>query len=82
MNLCSDNPADVVKDIGETSYQGWLELDSVLAQLWESHSVRPVVTYKVLPESPDGGTAGRRVRSLLSGVTATGMVDLVEQSEE
>ena len=80
MRLCSEDPADLAQEVGETSYQGWLELDNVLAQLWESHSIRPRVIYDV-PYWMDGRKAGRRVESLLSGVTGRGTIDLIELQE-
>ena len=59
----------------DASYQGWLELDRVLALLWESHSIRPRVIYNVRVRK-EKGKARRRVKSLLSEVTARGIVDL------
>ena len=50
----------------------------MLAQLWESHSIRPEVTYNV-PTWMGKGT-GRRMQILLPEVTARGIVDLVEQN--
>ena len=55
--------------------QGWLELDSVLAQLWESHSIRPRVIYNI-PTWIDESGARLRVESLLPEVTSRGIVDL------
>ena len=74
----SDDLGVLLDDIGGACYQGWLELDSVLAQLWESHSIRPEVTYNV-PTWMGKGT-GRRMQILLPEVTARGIVDLVEQN--
>ena len=75
-----NNPGDPFGHIGESSYQEWLELDSVLVQLWESHSIRPEVEYNV-PRWTDEG-AGRRMQKLLPEVTARGIVDLIEQIDE
>ena len=55
--------------------QGWLELDSVLAQLWESHSIRPRVIYNI-PTGIDESGARLRVESLLPEVTSRGIVHL------
>ena len=68
-------PLALQKKVGQASYQGWLELDRVLAMLWESHSIRPRVIYNVRARK-EKGKAKRRVKSLLSEVTARGIVDL------
>ena len=66
-----------VKDaIGETSYRGWLELDQVLAQLCESHSVQLRVAYN-LHVDMDGSKERDRMEVLLPEVMARGLVDLV-----
>ena len=76
-----NDPTNLRNAIGETLYQGWLELDEVLVQLWESHSVRSEVVYDACREIC-GRKAGRRVENLLSGAMARGIVHLVERCEE
>ena len=60
---------------GEAVHQEWLDLDHVLVQFWNSHSVRPEITYG----------AGGRVDDLrafapilLPELTRRGLVNLVE----
>ena len=74
-NVGDDDLNELLSDIGETSYQEWLKLDNVLAQLWESHSIRPEVTYNV-PRGMDE-VAECRMQILLPEVTTRGIVDLV-----
>ena len=76
--LGSDDLTSLVVDVGERSYQGWLELDGVLAQLWESHSIRPEVIYGV-PRWIDEAQARPRVEKLLPRATTRGIVYMVEQ---
>ena len=81
------NPTDAVgfeDTIGERIYAGWLELDGVLAQLWETHSIRPEVYYDIISLSVDDEIIspcvdGRRwMESLLPGVSRRKIVDLAE----
>ena len=37
--------ANVRRAIGEEAYGRWLDLDRLLVQLWESHSIRPKVIW-------------------------------------
>jgi hypothetical protein len=76
----SNEPDVILYDIGEACYQGWLELDSVLAQLWESHSIRTQIEYEVPASWTDGG-AGRRMQKLLPETTSRGIVDLKQIDE-
>ena len=46
-NIHRTNPADFIRTLGETVYQEWLELDKLLAQLQESHSIRPEIQYDI-----------------------------------
>ena len=59
--------------VGEVIFGQWLELDRLLAQLWESHSIRP----KVLCYAPVGteNRVTERVGSLLPEVTGRGIID-------
>ena len=81
------NPTDAVgfgDAIGERTYAGWLELDGVLAQLWETHSIRPEVYYDIISPSADDEIIspcvdGRRwMESLLPGVSRRKIIDLAE----
>ena len=74
------DPTGLRDKIGETVYQGWLELDAVLARLWESHSIRSELVY-VVPRWSDRRRAGRLVRSLLPEVMTSGIIDLVERCD-
>ena len=81
MNLLIEELADIARVAEETSHPGWLELDNLLAQLWESYSIRPRLIYPV-PAWMNRRKAGRRVESLLSGVTGRGTIDLIEEIDE
>jgi hypothetical protein len=63
--------------IGESNYRQWLELDHLLVQLWESHSIRPKVSYYA-PPGKGGEVANGRVYSLLPEVTSRGIADFVK----
>jgi hypothetical protein len=52
----------------------WSELDHLLTQLWESHSIRPKVLYNIPPQR-----ARIRVGALLPETMTRGIVDLVER---
>ena len=61
--------------IGDTACNEWLELDRVLAQLWELRSVRPKVMYRV-SWFADVESAISCMKSLLPEVTTRRIVDL------
>ena len=65
---------DVRGAVGETTYLEWLELDRLLAQLHESHSIRLKVLYDV-----EESRERRRMKVLLPEVMTRGIVDLVEE---
>ena len=67
------NRNDVRGAVEETTYLAWLELDRLLAQLHESHSIRLKVLYDV-----DESRERRRMKVLLPEVMTRGIVDLVE----
>jgi hypothetical protein len=67
------DPTNVRYAFGETIYRQWLELDHLLAQLWESHSIRLKVLYHECPE-----VTSSCVDTLLPEVTRRGIVDLVK----
>ena len=57
--------------IGETAYLKWMETDHVLAQLHESHSIRPKVVFWENEQWMRGC-----MECLLPEVTKRGIVDL------
>jgi hypothetical protein len=75
------DPADLRRAIGETYYQGWLELDSLLARLGESHSIRLEARYHV-PDWLGEKEAKICVGSLLPETTTRGLIDLIEYRDE
>ena len=77
-SLNRPDPADIIPAVGETIYQEWLEVDDLLAQLCETHSIHPEVLYNV-PPSMDGTRARRLVESLFPELTARGLARLTER---
>jgi len=80
---CPSHPAGaevgVVRAIGRRIYEQWLDLDRLLVQFWESHSIRPrLVRTTPAQETPD---AERCIGRLLPEVTKRGIAELVEQRE-
>ena len=69
------NLIDFRDAIGGATRKEWLELDLLLAQLWESHSIRPEVKYTV-PSWVDLTEARSWVESLLPEVSMRGIADL------
>lgn len=57
---------------------GWLELDSLLVQLWDSHSLRVKITYESLAGVSE--YARRTVEGLLPQVTSRRIADMVERT--
>jgi len=72
------DPANIDHAIGEVGRRQWLEVDHLLAQLWESRSIRPEVLYYEYPD----GTGCCCVNSLLAEVTSRGIVDLVKCGDD
>ena len=69
------NDHESVKNVvGEN--QGWLELDRLLAQLGESHSIGVKVLYNIRTDA-NGGRERSRMGILLPEVTTRGIVELV-----
>ena len=63
----------------ELIFEQWSELDQVLAQLWESHSIRAEVLYYRLP--PDGKQdVNEFMRRLLPEIMGRGAIDLVRRT--
>jgi len=69
--------ANVREVIGEAVRQHWFDVDRLLVQFWESHSIRPSL------ESGVPVREGRDMRSciglLMPEVTRRGIIDLVER---
>ena len=70
------DPAAIRREIGEVAHTQWSEFDHVLAQLWESHSIRLEVLYY----NHQGGAVCRCANRLLPEATKRGMVDLVDRN--
>jgi len=60
---------------GEQTLGQWLELDRLLAQLWESHSIRPKILYNAFPGKEK--IIRDWVGCLLPEITERGVIDLV-----
>lgn len=72
------NPAELRHAIGEVIYKRWLELDRLLIQLWESHSIRPKLLYYA-PSGKDEEGPRSCVESLLPEIMGRGLADLVNR---
>jgi hypothetical protein len=75
-NMDAMDSAGFKDAIGEAVCRGYLELDLLLAQLWESHSIHPEVTFAV-QQWVDLTRARSLVESLLPEVSKRGIVDLI-----
>ena len=62
----------------ETTYQAWLELDRLLAQLSELHSIRPEIVYDV-PSWVNRKEARSSMEVLLPELTKRGIVEMMER---
>jgi hypothetical protein len=67
--------ADLGKAIGEEDFGQWLDLDRLLVQLWESHSIRSRVVYVEWNNMING------IRYLLPEITRRGLIHLIKSSE-
>jgi len=65
-----------VREVEQQTTGQWLELDRLLAQLWESHSIPPEIMYRGL--SWDEKDARGLMRRLLPEATRGGTVNLVD----
>jgi hypothetical protein len=63
--------ADVRWTVGEAQYGEWSDLDRLLVQLWESHSIHPTVISEKWQDMVDS------IGWLLPEITKKGMIDLV-----
>jgi hypothetical protein len=64
--------ANVRQVIGEANFRQWLDLDRLLVQFWESHSIRPKFT------STTERDMRKRFRRLLPEITKRGIIDILE----
>ena len=71
-----DQPIHPGEVLGDTAYKGWLELDGLLAQLWESHSICLEVLYDEF-DSVDENGARSWMECLLPEVMGKGKAELV-----
>ena len=76
LDINPTDPTNVRHAIGEAAYAGWLELDRLLVQLWESHSVRSEVQYYV-PLSVGEENTTDCVKNLFPEATARGSIHLI-----
>ena len=69
--------ANVGQLVGEHVVWQWLDLDRLLARLWESYFIRP----RIMSMTPDEEQGTRRecVWSLLPEITTRGIINLVER---
>ena len=70
------DPSNVLDVLGETDLSHWLELDRALAQLWESHSIRPKVYYYA-SSGKDEREWDSCIHEVLPEITRRGIADLV-----
>jgi hypothetical protein len=70
------NPTNFKRDVGEAYCVEWLELDQLLAQIWESRSIRPQLIYDV-PQELDRESVRSCMEALLPEVMTRGVVELV-----
>ena len=78
VSLGRTDPAGIRHAIGEAAYLEWLELDRLLVQLSESHSIHVKVFYFGYPGAAGRGERGR-MNILLPEVMARGIAGFVGQ---
>jgi len=69
-----DVGSNIRESLGEVVFGQWSDLDHLLVQFWESHSIRPRVGCKGLRERSNTGYC---IGCLLPETTKRGIVDLV-----
>lgn len=69
--------ADVKQAVGEVVYRQWIDLDNLLAQLWESHSIRTKVLCAMVGKR--GQNSKHSIGFLLPEITNRGLISLVPQ---
>jgi hypothetical protein len=73
-----EDPARNGYGVGEYRYMQWLELDCLLVQLLESHSIHLKVSYYA-SQGREGEVARSLMSSLLPEVTSRGIAEFIEQ---
>ena len=76
VSLGHTDPAGIRHAIGESAFQEWLELDRLLVQLSESHSIHVKAFYFGYPGAAGRGERGR-MNILLPEVMARGIASFV-----
>ena len=74
-DITLDGPsANIRENIGEAASEQWLDLDRLLIRFWESHSIRPEISY------PYGSRDGPKevLDCLLPEIMKREIADLVE----
>lgn len=66
---------NIRRTLGGSFYRGWLDLDRLLVQFWESHSIRPRVESTTLEEREQG--TKYCIRYLLPEITRREVIHLV-----
>ena len=69
------NAVETEQTLGEATRRQWLDLDRLLIQLWESHSIRPTV--RCARPGGQGKAMERHIRFLLPEITKTRIFDPV-----
>ena len=77
----SIDSSNIIHAIGETTYRAWLELDRLLAQLSESHSIRPEILCDV-PVSVYRKEARGSMEILLPELMKRGLVEVEMMGSE
>lgn len=71
-----DVGTNIRQTVGEATARQWLDLDHLLVELWESHSIRPKIGCVKLGEERQN--VEYCVGCLLPEVTERGIIDVVE----
>ena len=77
LTLCGTG-ADVKETVGETACEQLLDLDRLMSQLWESHSIRPRVVCTMLKGGERSVCVGDCIGCLLPEITGRKIIDPIE----
>lgn len=66
------------RDFGEYTYTQWTDLDRVLVQLRQSHSIRAKLVYTARSEPGVGERVCEFIKNLLPETTEGGAINLVD----
>ena len=75
------NSSTFIHAMRETTYRAWLDLDCLLSQFSETHSIRPEVLYNA-PDSVDEEEARSSMEYLLPQLIKKGLVELAQREDE